>query len=170
MANIGGGFDSRKSTGSAPTPLGSLTKTGKIGFSGAGLRLTGLDLLTGEVIWTLDPTLESANVISTNESCTENCDEVLFARLVSSHSSSSSSSVSFIVSTKSGTFSWEIEASTGSIVHSTLGPGSGIKIQGPLVAVLSLAKHADDHKGISRYLLVSTRNILLLLNENSHLI
>ena len=129
-------------------------KTRKTGFSGAGIKISGLDLLTGEIIWTLDPTLESASTISSDEGCKENCDEVIFARLLSIHSSSSHSQISFIVSTKSSTYTWDIDSSTGSKIHVSIPTIKEVVPKGPLVAILSLEKNIDAHKGNSHYMMV----------------
>ena len=129
-------------------------KTRKTGFSGAGIKISGLDLLTGEIIWTLDPTLESASTLSSDEGCKENCDEVIFARLLSIHSSSSHSQISLIVSTKSSTYTWDIDSSTGSKIRVSTPTITDSISKGPLVGILSLEKHVDTHKGNSHYMLV----------------
>ena len=133
---------------------GSLVKERKTGFAGAAIKLSGIDTLTGDVIWTLDPTLESAVKLSSC-ACTLNCDEVVFARMVVLHSSPSSSQVSIIVSTRSGTFSWNVDASTGHAIATT--EVSAVpETAGPLVGIMSLQKEAAEHKGNSHFLMVRT--------------
>lgn len=129
------------------------------GFLGAGLKLTGLDLLSGEVIWTLDPTLESAQLLSTgSEDCVAECDAVMLARLVTVHSTPMGAEIMLLLSVRSGaTYAWHVDASSGRVTtHSRSSPDA---FKGPLVGVLSLQKGGDRYKGTTQYLLVRTHFI-----------
>ena len=126
------------------------------GFLGAGLKLAGLDLLSGEVIWTLDPTLESGQLLSTgSEDCVAECEAVTMARLVTVHSSPMGAEVMLLASVRSGaTYAWHVDASSGeSAPHPSSSPDA---FKGPMVGVLSLQRGGDHHKGTTQYLLVVT--------------
>lgn len=127
------------------------------GFMSAGLKLTALDLLTGDVIWTLEPTLESAQRISAGSAdCLAECDAVSLARLVTVHSTPLGAEVMLLLSVRSGaTYAWHVDASNGKIA---LGSGHTSTSQeaskGPLVGVMSLGRSAEHHRGTAQYLLV----------------
>jgi hypothetical protein len=108
------------STKISPTfPLGSLTHTDQFSsFTSAAVKLIGLDLLLGEEIWSFEPLLEQGTLISKGStSCEKDCDRVVFARVLTIHSSPLESRVSLVVSTLSGnTYSWDVDASTGQLL------------------------------------------------------
>jgi hypothetical protein len=124
----------------------------EVGFSSAGLKIIGLDLLLGDEIWTFEPTLEKANRLSRGNGDGKEGDVVVQARILTLHSSPLEAHISLVVSTKSGaSYSWHIDASTGHLFS----PTEDISTQerGSLVGVMALGKeHA--YKGNSQYLLV----------------
>ena len=138
----------------------TILKSDKLRFSDAGLRLIGLDLLTGDVIWTLDPTLESGRKISLgSEQCeiehSEECNGVLFAKIVTLHSSPQGSEISLLVSLVSGsTYVWNIDVATGSVSQENSKQLPG-KYEGHLVGIMSMQRSGEASKGTSQFLLVS---------------
>ena len=119
-----------------------------------------MDLLTGDVIWTLDPTLESGRKISLgSEQCEiqndEECNGVLFAKIVTLHSSPQGSEISLLVSLVSGsTYAWNVDVATGFISHES-SKQIPDKYEGHLVGIMSMERSGDVLKGTSQYLLVS---------------
>jgi hypothetical protein len=158
VSDLGGGSkvrESRPSTGPLVQPRDS-------GFLGAGLKLTGLDLLSGEVIWTLDPTLESGQLLSIgSDDCAAECNVVTLARLVTVHSSPMGAEVMLLLSVRSGaTYAWHVDASSGKVTPSSSSSPDAFK--GPLVGVLSLQRGGDHHKGTTQYLLVKSFSFFML--------
>ena len=146
---------------------GPLARKSTVGFSSAGLKLMGLDLLKGSVIWTVEPTLESGRVISSaSDKCESGgreqgegeCNAVAFTRLLMIHSSPQGAEVTLLVSLRSGaSYAWHLDASTGRILppQAHLTPGPQIASKGPLVGVLSVEKKNEEGvKGDSQYTLV----------------
>mmetsp|Transcript_16375 Transcript_16375/g.15694 ORF Transcript_16375/g.15694 Transcript_16375/m.15694 type:complete len:1227 (-) Transcript_16375:96-3776(-) len=140
-------------------PSGALMHVGKneVGFSSAGLKIIGLDLLLGDEIWTFEPTLEQANRLSKGNDNDREGDVVVQARILTLHSSPLEAHISLVVSTKSGaSYSWHIDASTGHILSATE-DASSVQEKGPLVGVMALGKE-QAHKGISQYLLMYSKD------------
>jgi hypothetical protein len=145
---------------------GPLARKSTVGFSSAGLKVMGLDLLKGTVIWTLEPTLESGRVLSSaskecelkgKEEKDGECSAVAFTRLVTMHSNPQGAEVTLLVSLVSGaSYAWHFDASTGRVIPPhTETPGLNRVFKGPLVGVLSVEKKNEDGvKGDLQYILV----------------
>ena len=156
---------SKKEEGNTGHP-GPLARKSAEGFSSAGLKVMGLDLLKGIVIWTVEPTLESGRVLSSaskecelkgKEEKDGECSAVAFTRLVKMHSNPQGAEVTLLVSLVSGaSYAWHLDASTGRVIppHSET-PGTNRAFKGPLVGVLSVEKKNEDGmKGDLQYILV----------------
>ena len=152
---------------------GPLARKSTVGFSSAGLKVMGLDLLKGAVIWTVEPTLESGRVLSSaskecelkgKEEKEGDCSAVAFTRLVKMHSNPQGAEVTLLVSLVSGaSYAWHLDASTGRVIppHSET-PGPNTAFKGPLVGVLSVEKKNEDGmKGDLQYILVSISAVLI---------
>lgn len=153
-----------------------------VGFNDISLKIIGIDLLLGKEIWTYEPSIAQASVISYgSNTCVNECDSIVFSKIVTLHSSPIEAHVSLLVSLRSGmTYAWNIDATSGHILSSpTTFSSHSIKenldidrmndktnkqkVLGPLFSVMALVRDVDGHKGNFRYMLV--RYIYYLLNR-----
>jgi hypothetical protein len=167
---------SKKEEGSTGI-TGPLARRSTVGFPSAGLKVMGLDLLKGTVIWTVEPTLESGRVLSSaskecelkgKEEKDGECSAVAFTRLVIMHSNPQGAEVTLLVSLVSGaSYAWHLDASTGRVIPPHLEtPGLNRAFKGPLVGALAVEKKNEDGmKGDLQYILV--RNTAVLIPPSS---
>ena len=129
------------------------------GFEAAQFKLVGLDLVSGDEIWCLNPSRSSATVLAPGAGPTVDAqgldaDAVSLARLVTLHSSMLETKVALIVSMKSGlTLSWTLDASNGRLLPR--GPSDvNNDSKGPVTSILALGTYGEARKGDLQYLLV----------------
>ena len=156
----GGAGRSRTGVASSVRALGPLFSDRQGGFEAAQFKLVGLDLVSGDEIWCLNPSRSSAAVLALGSGAQGlDVDEVSFARLVTLHSSMLETKVALIVSMKSGlTLSWTLDASNGRLLSrgdQDLAAGGVINDStGPVTSILSLGTYGEARKGDLQYLLV----------------
>ena len=144
------------SAGRPAAALGPVEETAEDAFSAARLKLVGLDSITGEEMWALQPALDAAAVLAPGEVVDPATDGIVFARLVTLHSSVLESRIGLVVSLRSGrTYAWQVEAATGA-----LRPLDGLVPEaveagcGPVVSILALGTYGEVRKGDQQFLLV----------------
>ena len=129
------------------------------GFEAAQIKLVGLDLVSGDEIWCMNPSRSSATVLANGAGPTVDAqgldaDAVSLARLVTLHSSMLETKVALIVSMKSGlTLSWTLDASNGSLLPRVLSDVNNDS-KGPVTSILALGTYGEARKGDLQYLLV----------------
>jgi hypothetical protein len=144
------------SAGRPAAALGPVEETAEDAFAAARLKLVGLDSITGEEMWALQPALDAAAVLAPGSEVDPATDGIVFARLVTLHSSVLESRIGLVVSLRSGrTYAWQVEAATGA-----LRPMDGLVPEaveagcGPVVSILALGTYGEARKGDQQFLLV----------------
>jgi hypothetical protein len=130
------------------------------------LKIVGLDLLFSEELWTFEPTLATGTIVHVGHDIADS--DVVFARLLTVHSSPVVAEVALVVGTHGGyTYAWRIDAATGKTVTDTAaGVGAsaseaaivGSTLTAPSKGVLTSVITLPPIGGEKEYLLVSSLN------------